>query len=610
MNAPRILYRAADTPQKLLRERAREWADDIALRHKQRGIWRSTTWREYFDRTRWTGLAFRRLGVPRGGVVSILSENRPEWLYADFGARCMGMIGNGIYPTSAPEQVAYILNDSGSRVVIVENEEQLSKVLAVRDRCPQLQTIVTIDQKGLRKFTDHAVIDFESMLAFGREFPDDLAFDRGIDDGTPDDICFLVYTSGTTGAPKGAMISNRNMMFQVTHVPEIASMGRGDRTLSFLPLCHIAERVTTGFLPLYCGNIVHFAESPATVAGDMREIEPNLVFAPPRFWEKLYSQVELFMRDAIRPAREAYRHAIDVGNQVAQMRLAGTPVPAALAWRSALAQRLVLSNVRSFLGLGKIRNALTGAAPVPPELVRWYMSIGVDLLEAFGMTETSGLCTATPPGRIKPGFAGVKASGTELRIGAEEELLVRGPNVFAGYWNREQQTREAIDADGWLHTGDVAEVDAEGYVRIKDRLKDIIITAGGKNITPSAIESQLKFSPYLSDAMVIGEGRRYVTCLAMLDQDNVARFAQERRVPYTDFASLTRTTEVRELIAAEIAKVNQQLARVEQVKDFRIIDQLLTAEDEELTPTMKLKRRVVAAKYSTLIASMYPEPQR
>jgi long-chain acyl-CoA synthetase len=311
------------------------------------------------------------------------------------------------------------------------------------------------------------------------------------------------------------------------------------------------------------------------------------------------------MQDSIPLARALYRYAFSEGRALAEAKIAGQPVGGFRRWRFRLLQIVALSNVRTFLGLQNVQNALTGAAPVPPDLLKWYMSIGIDLLEAYGMTESTGFCTATPPDRIKIGYAGVKALNTEVKLGAEDEVLIRGPNVFAGYWRLPEKTAETIDAEGWLHTGDCGELTEDGYLRIKDRIKDIIITSGGKNITPSSIENQLKFSPYISDAVVIGDGRNYLTCLVMIDQDNVAKFAQDRQVPYTDFASLTRAEEVIALIKAEIEAVNAKLARVEQVKNFRLIEELLTAEDEELTPTMKLKRKVVARKYAPLIDNMY-----
>jgi long-chain acyl-CoA synthetase len=597
------------TPQQLFLQRTREWGGDVALREKRRGIWRSVTWGEYGERAAACAHALLALGVRRGEVVSVLAENRPEWLYTDLGAQSAGMIGNGIYPTSSPDQVEYILNDSGTRVLVVENDEQLDKVLAVRQRCPQLVKIVVIDQRGLARFADPQVMSFAAFLASGRQARDGASesFERLVAATCPEDVAYLVYTSGTTGRPKGAMITNANMRYQLAVGDWIMPMGRGDKTLSFLPLCHIAERVTTAFQPLRWGNVVHFPESSGTVPNDLREVAPHHLFAPPRFWEKLYSQVVLFMQEALPVARKAYAQAIAEGAEVATLRLAGKPVPRTLQWRRAMLQPLALANVRKFLGLQNLRIAVTGAAPVSPDLLRWYMALGIDLLEAYGMTETSGMVTAMPPERIRLGFAGLPAPQCEVRLSAQNEILVRGPNVFAGYWRQPELTRATIDAEGWLHTGDVGEIDAEGYVGIRDRLKDIIITSGGKNVTPSAIENALKLSPYVSDAVVIGEGKRYLTCLVMLDHDNVAQYAQTRQIPFTDFASLAAAAEVNALVRAEIEAVNGQLARVETIKDFRIIDVLLSAEDEELTPTMKLKRRVIATKYAALIDSMYNE---
>jgi long-chain acyl-CoA synthetase len=523
------------------------------------------------------------------------------------GAQCMGILSTGIYPTSSPDQVLYILNDADVRVLFVENQEQYDKAVSVRGQCPHLQRIVITHLKGLRGLQDPMVSTFEQFLAHGQALAAQRAaqFEQAIDAGTPDDIAFLVYTSGTTGAPKGAMMANRNLVFQIGSVSQYLDLQPQDRTLSFLPLCHIAERMSTVYNPLALGQIVHFPENAGTVFNDVREVAPHLIFGPPRFWEKLYSQVTLYMQDAIPAARRVYAQVLAEGAALAQARLDGTPITGWRATRYAWMQKLVLSNLRSFLGLQNIKTAMTGAAPVPPDLLRWYMAVGIDLLEAFGMTETCGFCTSMPPERIKIGTAGVRARGTEIRLGADNEVLVRGPNVFAGYWRLPKKTRETIDADGWLHTGDCGEIDADGYLAIRDRLKDIIITSGGKNITPSNIENHLKFSPYVSDAVVIGDGRNYLTCLIMLDQDNVAKFAQDRQVPYTDFASMTRAPAVVSLIQSELEQVNTKLARVEQIKDFRIIAQLLTAEDDELTPTMKLKRKVVATKYADVIATMY-----
>ncbi|MBM3383508.1 MAG: long-chain fatty acid--CoA ligase [Betaproteobacteria bacterium] len=597
-----------DTPHKLLRQRCREWAAQPALRHKRRGIWSSVSWAQYYERARAVGLALDALGLRRGDAVAVLSENRPEWLYADMGVQCMGLLSVGIYPTSSPQQVLFILRDARVRVLFVENQEQYDKALAVRDQCPALERIVVTDLGGLRGLDDAMTIDFAGLMAQGeaRAAREADVFERAIDAGRPEEIAFLVYTSGTTGAAKGAMIANRNLTFQISSVRQYLNLDPGDRTLSFLPLCHIAERMSTVFNPLAQGQIVHFPENAGTVFNDVREVAPHVIFGPPRFWEKLYSQVTLYLQDAIPLARRVYAHVLAEGSALAQARLDGAPVTGWRAQRYRMLQALALSNLRSFLGLQNLKTAMTGAAPVPPDLLRWYMAIGIDLLEAFGMTETCGFCTSMPPQRIRIGTAGVRCEGTEVRLGEQDEILVRGPNVFAGYWGLPEKTRETLDAEGWLHTGDCGSIDAEGYVAIRDRIKDIIITSGGKNITPSNIENLVKFSPYLSDAVVIGEGRHYLTCLVMLDLDNVAKFAQDRQVPYTDFASMTRAPEVVALVRQELERVNAKLARAEQIKDFRIIDQLLTAEDEELTPTMKLKRKVIASKYAEVIANMYP----
>jgi long-chain acyl-CoA synthetase len=603
-----ITFIDCDTPQKVFSARAQAWGALPALRHKRRGLWQTTTWADYFANSRAVGLALSSLGLQRGDVVCVLSENRPEWLYADMGAQCMGLVGNGIYPTASPEQVAYILQHSRARILFVENQQQLEKVLAVRGSCPDLKRVVVLDRVGLRALSDENVLFFDTLLEHGHLLAQTQAqeFDQSIDATKPLDIAFLVYTSGTTGQPKGAMISNRNLVFQLGQAVHYLDAAVGDRSLSFLPLCHIAERMATSFNPLAVGLIVHFPENGGTLFNDLREVAPHVLFAPPRFWEKLYSQVDMFMRDAIAPARWVYGRALDASQTRVAAKLAGQAASPSVLER--LQMLAAFQNLKTFLGLQHVKSALTGAAPVPADLIKWFLSIDIELREAFGMTETCGFCTSTPTGGIKLGWAGKAGEGTELRIGLENEILVRGPNVFVGYWCDDGRTSEAVDDDGWLHTGDCGELDANGYLAITGRIKDIMITSGGKNIAPTQIENLLKFSPYITDAVAVGDGRHFVCALIMIDQEHVARFAQEKQVPYTDFASLTRSAEVIELISQQVKAANAQLARVEQVKEFRIISELLNAEDEELTPTMKLKRKVVASKYARLIDAMYASP--
>ena len=589
-----IAFEGETTPARVFRKRCITWHEQPALRKKEKGLWTSISWKNYYQQVQAIGLALHQWGLKRRDVVCILAENRPEWLFADMAAQCMGLISNGIYPTSSPAQVQYILQNSDTRILFVENQEQLEKVLAVRSQCPHLQKIIVMEREGLRDLSNPNIVFFDDFLKFGQGLmpSQTLIFENAIDQSKPEDIAFLVYTSGTTGSPKGAMITNRNVVFQLSLAHEYLDVEVGDQSISFLPLCHIAERMASVFNPLAVGLIVHFPENSQTVFNDMREVSPHVVFAPPRFWEKMYSQVDLFMRDAIAPARWIYQYSSRLHDSKPSI------VQSFMQW-------LCFRNIRLFLGLHRIKTALTGAAPVPPDLIRWFGRCGIELREAYGMTETTGFCTATPQGGVRLGWAGIRASDTELSIGQDKEILIRGGHVFAGYWKMPEQTALALDAQGWLHTGDCGEISSDGYLAIQDRIKDILITSGGKNITPSHIENLLKFSPYITDAVIIGDGQKYITALVMIDQEHVSRYAQEKQIPYTNFLSLTQAPAIHFLIQSEIEKINPSLARVEQIKDFRIIGELLTAEDEELTPTMKLKRKVIAQKYASLIQSMY-----
>ncbi|HKX04218.1 MAG TPA: AMP-binding protein [Methylomirabilota bacterium] len=595
-----------DTLPRLFRHVVRERGNRVAMREKDLGIWRGISWREYGQRARRVGMGLVALGLNPRDVVSIISDNRPEWLYTDLGVMSVAAIPNGIYTTDSARQVEYIVNDSGTRFLFVENEEQLDKILAVRDRCCELVKIFVYDMDGLHAFRDEQVMPFDALLELGerydREHPD--TFDRLVDVPQPDDLAILVYTSGTTGPPKGAMLSHRNILFQLAYADFITPLHEGDQQLSFLPLCHIAERTFTVFNPLHTGSTVNFAESLDAVPENIREIAPALFFAVPRIWEKFYSGVALRMRDATGLGRFAYERAIAIGLRVAERRIAGRPVPWPLRAAFRVADFLVLDNVKRSIGLHRARGAATGAAPIAPELIRWYLALGINMIEVYGQTENTGLATAMPPDRTKLGSVGIARPGTEVRLSPDGEILLRGPHVFLGYYRKPEKTADTV-VDGWLHTGDVGTIDADGFVHITDRMKDIIITAGGKNVTPSEIENQLKFSPYISDAVVIGDRRKFLSCLVMIDHETVAQFAQERNVPFSNFASLCRAPEVQDLIRDEIERVNRQLARVETVKQFRLIEQLLTPEDEELTPTMKLRRTFVNVKYKDLIDSMY-----
>ena len=582
------------------------------FRQKKFGLWQSLSWNQVGVIVREAGMGLIELGFEVGETASVLGNTRQEWLFSDLAVLSCGGVSSGIYPTDAASQVEYLTGDSHSVLVFVEDDEQLDKLLEVRERLPLLRRIVVWDMEGLRELHDEQAISFERLRELGRErlarlgqAAADAEWQARIAARKPDDLAILIYTSGTTGKPKGAMLSHANLLSAVKSFNRATAQNEDDERMCFLPLCHVAERSSGAYFSLYTGTKLNFVENPETIPENVREIAPTVFGAVPRVWEKFYSGVSIALKESNAFEQWAYKLAIGIGLEKVRRYEKGEAVGSGLEFAHWLARALVLNNVRKLIGIHQSRMLITGAAPISPDLVRWYMALGVPMLEVWGMTETGSVAVGTPIERIKPGSIGIANLPNEVKLSDEGEILVRGPNVFMGYLNQPEKTAETIDPDGWLHTGDVGTVDGDGYFRISDRLKDIIITAGGKNITPSEIENQLKFSPYVTDAVVIGDKKPYLVCLIMIDQENVEKFAQDHDVPFSNYASLTRAPEVQKLIEGEIERVNQQFARVEQVKKFRLIDKKLGAEDEELTPTMKLKRKLVSQKYAELIESMY-----
>ena len=596
-----------DTIAKLFLQRCKALGERISHREKEYGIWLSYSWSDYLEHARLIGHGLIALGLKRGEAVSILSEDNKEWVYTDLAVQCVGGISSGIYTTDSASQLAYLVNDSDSRFLFVENDEQLDKFLSVRDEMPGLSKVVVFDREGLHDYHDDQVIFIEELYDIGRvhqkKNPD--LFEQEIAKSTPEDITILVYTSGTTGPPKGAMISNRNIMYSLSVGAHTLPALSTDEQVCFLPLCHILERFISVLSPIASKSTVNFAESPETVFDNVREVSPHIFTAVPRVWEKIYSRISIMVGDATSLGRWAYSRALAAGVARAEYMENEKPVPSMLALRYRFWDAVVLKNIRRMIGMDRLRRGTTGAAPISPDLLRWFKAIGVDLFEGYGMSETAGIISLNMFGKNKIGSVGLVVPGGQVRIGDGGEIQYKAANVFEGYWRKPEKTQETISDDGWLKTGDVGHVDNSGYVHITGRLKDIIITAGGKNITPAEIENKLKFSPYISDAVIIGDKRKFLSCLIMIDQENVEKFAQDKRVPFGDFASLCATEEVQELIGNVVRDVNDEFARVEQIKAFRLIDVLLTAEDDELTATMKLKRSFVEKKHKALIEDMY-----
>jgi len=608
MARPATLTVAETLPKSFLKS-VKTRGDKPAMREKDLGIWRTITWNDWGARAKEVSMALIAGGFEPGDVASVLSNTVPEWNYADMGILCAGGVSSGIYPTDSAKQVEYLVNDSKTRVIFVEDDEQLDKVLEVRERCPTLTRIVVFDMEGLNDFSDPMVMSFDEFLALGKNYGQgkDALFEERLASRGPKDLAILVYTSGTTGPPKGAMHSHDNVCTQMRHCMDLSSLSwmEGDERLSFLPMCHVAERVAGCYYSIATGCVMNFAESPETVPENIREVQPTLFGAVPRVWEKFYSGVMIALKDATPLEQWAYSKAIAAGYAVADARLAGREPNPLQKLAFQVAYWLVLRNVRKIIGIDRCRWLFTGAAPISPDLIRWYLALGVSMYEVYGQTENCGLATYMPADRIKLGTVGRPVPYGEVKISDQGEILIRGDFVFMGYLNQPEKSRETVDAEGWLHTGDVGLIDNEGFVKITDRMKDIIITAGGKNVTPSEIENQLKFSPYINDAVVIGDRRKFLTCLIMIDEDNVMKYAQDANIPFTNYLSLCRAKEVQDLIWAEIEKINENFARVETIKKFRLLETQLTAEDEELTPTMKLKRSFVNQKYKDLIEEMY-----
>jgi len=596
----------ADTVPTMFARAVAERGAQVSLRQKHFGIWQRVTWTEFGQIAREIGMGLIALGFEPGECASVLSNTNREWLYADMGILGAGGVSNGIYPTDAPTQVEYLCADSATVYLFVEDDEQLDKALEVRARLPRLRKTVVFDMDGLRDFNDSQVISLDALRVIGREY--DAAhpaeWERRIAVRKPADLAVLIYTSGTTGRPKGAMLSHANIISAMRLYADAFRQHPDDERMCFLPLCHVAERIVGVYTALLSGTRLNFVENPETVPENVREIAPTVFGAVPRIWEKFYSVVTIRVREATWLAQLAYKLAIGIGYRVAACREAQTPVPAHLMAAFWLARVLVLNNIRKAIGVHRARLLITGAAPTSPDLLRWYMALGLEMVEVWGQTESGGISTSNTIGAAKPGSIGKPLPQTEVKVSPEGELLVRSASVFMGYLNQPEKTAETL-RDGWLHTGDVGRMDNEGFFYITDRMKDIIITAGGKNITPSEIENQLKFSPYITDAVVIGDRRAFLTALIMIDHENVEKFAQDNSIPFSNYMSLCRRPEILELIQGEVTRVNAKFARVEQVRKFRLIEQKLTAEDEELTPTMKLKRKLVNEKYRELIEQMY-----
>lgn len=603
-----------------VRDRAHQTPNRIALREKDFGIWQEVSWADYWDRVELVGHALLALGVQPADRVAVHSENRREWLYADLGAASVRAVTVGLYPTNPATEVAYLLSHSGAKVLIAEDQEQVDKALQVLDELPDLERIVYLEPRGIRHRYDHPkLLSWEDFLALGEQH-------RGANPGAveermaqtkPDDVMTLVYTSGTTGPPKGAMLTVSNVEYCIKVLIEGGGFtspppSPADLTLSYLPLCHVAERIFTTWFSASAGIQVHFAESIDTVQANLREVQPTILFGVPRIWEKVLAGVRIRIDSASWLKRSLARYWLRVADGLARtLERTGGRHTAGTRLRYAVGWLFCYRALRDRIGMRKVRYAASGAAPIAPEVLRFFMGIGVPMHEVYGMTENSAIATANRPGRVKVGTVGEPHSGVELRIDpATGEIQTRHPGTFAGYWHDPEATARAIEPDGWLHTGDVGEWVDETHVKITDRMKDLIITAGGKNVAPSEIENALKASPYIKEAVVIGDRRAYLSALIGIEYETVGHWAQSRRLAYTTYRDLSEKPEVRKLVQSIVDAVNDRFASAEQVKKFSMLPKELDHEDGELTATQKVKRSAIARMFGDQVESMYAARRR
>ena len=588
-------------PAKLL-EHSQKRPKDVAMRHKKFGIWREFTWEQYLEKVRSAAFGFHELGVREGDKIAIHSENRPEWVFADIGAQTIGSVSVGIYPTSPAPEVEYLLNHSEASVLVVEDEEQLDKALEAWDRLEKLQKIVVIEPRGVKELDDPRIITFQELLDLG-----DLVVEKSFEEMTKSipssETAIIVYTSGTTGPPKGAMITHENLRFAAITWGLVYEYRQDDEVLSYLPLCHVAERVISVANAVYHGYVVNFGEDTNSFMEDLREVQPTFFLGVPRVWEKMLAAIQIRSNDATWLKRILFNFWIKKGGLILQRRLTNKstfvdPILFRIGWL------FVFRSLKKRIGMMRVREALSGAAPIAPQVLEFLMSVGVPVREGYGMTENTAVATIVPVDELILGSVGKPLPLSEVRIAEDGEILTRSEGTFNGYFKNPEATKETI-IDGWLHTGDIGQIDELGHLWITDRKKDIIITAGGKNLSPSEIENRIKVSPYVREAMVIGDRRKYLTALIGIESDTVGDWATRQGIPYTTYEDLSSKVEVNDLVSTIINEANKDFAQVETIKYFKLLPIELDHEDGQLTATQKVKRSTLTEQFTELIESMY-----
>jgi long-chain acyl-CoA synthetase len=595
------------TLPRLLQRNAAQFARRAAIREKDRGIWQSHSWAEYHAHVRDFALGLAALGFTRGDRLSVIGDNRPRLYWAQVAAQCLGGASVPVYQDSIAKELAFVWNHADVAVIVAEDQEQVDKVVALGEQLPALRCVIYDDARGMFHYRQDWLKSFADVEALGREFARTHAgyFESAIEQGKPEDLAFVCYTSGTTGNPKGAMLTHTNVLESARLVLQVEDIRVDDDWLAYLPMAWVGDAFYTLVLSLVVGFCVNCPESPETVQRDLRELGPTTVLAPPRIWENMLTTVQVKAADSPPLKRWVFQRFREAAEQAEMLRADGKPVPARLRLAHALGEFFVYGPVRDQLGLRRARWALTGGAPLGPDTFRFFRSIGVNLKQVYGSTETTGLISLQPSGEANPTTAGRPCPGIEIKIADKGEVLVRSGNVFRGYLKNDEATREVIDRDGWFHTGDAGFIDPRGHLVIIDRAKDVGALNDGTPFAPQFVENKLKFSPYIREAVAFGDAKPFVTAMIAIDMGTVGNWAERRSIAYTSYMDLSQKPEVRVLIRDEIRKGNETVPEAGRVRRFLLLTKDLEADDAEMTRTRKVRRRYVAEKYGAVLDAFY-----
>jgi long-chain acyl-CoA synthetase len=605
-----------ETFPRLVRENARTRGDRVAIREKDYGIWQSYTWRDYLEQARLIALGLASLGFRRGDKVAIVGDNRPQLYWAVLATQALGGVPVPLYQDGIEKEMEYILDHAEARFAVVEDQEQVDKLLHVRARCPRLETIVYDDARGLRAYSEPFLMSLEQLQEAGRKFEvgHPSYFEEEVDRGRVDDPAIICYTSGTTGVPKGAVLSHRNLIVTARNAAEFEGLQDDEEILSYLPMAWIGDHIFSYAQSILVGFAINCPESAATVLHDLREIGPTYFFAPPRIWESLLTNVMVRVEDSARPKRRLVRFFLDLAQDLERARLAGRAVSGWRRWLYPLGQVLVYGPLRDNLGLRRVRRAYTAGEAIGPEIFLFFRGLGINVKQLYGITEASVFVTIQRDGDVRLDSVGTPIPGVDLKISDQGEVLFRSPGVFQGYYKNPEATAQVMEG-GWMKSGDAGFLDAGGHLKIIDRVKDVTRLATGTIFAPKYLENKLKFSPYVKEAVCIGQDRPYVTGLINIDLTAVGNWAERRGIAYTSYTDLSQKPEVAELIRQEVERVNASLLddavlRDAQIRKFLILHKELDPDDEEITRTRKVRRGYIAQKYAVLIDALYGDRDR